>query len=67
MLYTNIILTLIFLLLLGIVVGAILVLKIIGKKIKNSPFPMGGQSQNPMMDPSKFQEMMSNMTKNIKK
>jgi len=40
MLYTNIILTLIFLLLLGIVVGAILVLKIIGKKIKNAPFEL---------------------------
>jgi hypothetical protein len=67
MIYTNIILTLIFLLLLGIVAGAILAIKIVGKKLKNTPFPMGGQPQNPMMDPSKFQEMMSTMTKNMKK
>jgi uncharacterized protein YneF (UPF0154 family) len=67
MIYTNIILTLIFLLLLGIVVGAIFALKIIGKKLKNSPFPMGNQPTNPMMDPSKFQEIFSTMNKNMKK
>ena len=64
MLYTNIILTLIFLLILTCVISAIIAIRALMKKAFQNPF----LGQNPIaQDPSKIMEMMNNFVKTQKK